>query len=272
VTDARVAERQLVDYLLGKLSPEAEEALEECVFPSDELHEELMSTADDLIAAYLTRTLPPGDRQRLEARFLSSPLGRERLALVSGLLAHTARRPARRGRASGSARAAAWAAGVAVAALVVWKAWPPPAREGAAPSAAHAPATAGPSGTPAPPRDRSAVPPSDTGQAGDSVALLANAPQPIRVPVAAATRTVTFEARVDEQSPTYEARLRTEDGREVWSVEGLTPRRAGAPLVVSVPASVLVSDRYVLSIAGERVRGAAPRSRMDFSLFIRRSR
>jgi anti-sigma factor RsiW len=87
-------ERTLVAYLLGRLPEEEQVELEERYMEEDDLHEELLATADDLIHAYLDDGLSAGDRERFETYFLASPRRRQRLAFVRGLLAALDRLPA----------------------------------------------------------------------------------------------------------------------------------------------------------------------------------
>src|SRR5687767_9095632 len=75
-------ERQLVRYLLGLLSPQDEEQLEERYFKDPALQEEIEATADDLIHSYLSGGLSAEERERFDAHFLASPAQRERLELV----------------------------------------------------------------------------------------------------------------------------------------------------------------------------------------------
>src|SRR5262249_16151193 len=67
--------------------------------------------------------------------------------------------------------------------------------------------------------------------------------------VAATTRTVRIEVRVDARPPSFEAVIRDAKGKEVWRGEDLPPPRSSeAPLVVPVPAAVLVAGDYTLSV------------------------
>lgn len=82
------AEREAVlkSYLLGALPAAEQEEIDERFLADDDLHAELLATADDLIHAYLTGGLAPPDRERFESHFLASPRRRDRVAFVRSLL------------------------------------------------------------------------------------------------------------------------------------------------------------------------------------------
>ena len=77
----------LRSYLLGALPPKRQEEIDEQFLGDEELHTELVATADDLIHAYLAGELPPAERERFESHFLASPRRRERVAFVRSLTA-----------------------------------------------------------------------------------------------------------------------------------------------------------------------------------------
>lgn len=61
----------------------------------------------------------------------------------------------------------------------------------------------------------------------------------------------------DESYQRYRAVLRTVACREVWRQTGLRPRRPGTPTVVLVlPARLLRTDDYILSLSGANAGGA----------------
>jgi hypothetical protein len=63
-----------------------------------------------------------------------------------------------------------------------------------------------------------------------------------------------LEVPVETRPPSFDAVLRAGDGKEVWRAEELEPPRPGDPLVVAVPARVLVAGNYTLSVEGEALR------------------
>ena len=57
--------------------------------------------------------------------------------------------------------------------------------------------------------------------------------------------------------PSYRAVLRTADDEEVWSQDGLSSQRtpAGKAVGLSLPASLLTSGDYLLTLRGVTARG-----------------
>lgn len=78
-------------YLLGALSPEEQEPIDDQIAEDEAAHEDLLATQDDLIHAYLADALPAADRERFESHFLASPRRRERMAFIRSLLVAVAR-------------------------------------------------------------------------------------------------------------------------------------------------------------------------------------
>jgi hypothetical protein len=78
-------ERFLVDYLLGRLSPDEEIGLEERYLTDDGLQERLFSVEDELVDDYLEKRLTANERSQFEARFLASPQGRRKLEVAKAL-------------------------------------------------------------------------------------------------------------------------------------------------------------------------------------------
>jgi hypothetical protein len=87
--------------------------------------------------------------------------------------------------------------------------------------------------------------------------MAAEAPEaPASVQVGEATRLVRLLVPVSGDSPSFDVALRVAGGLVVWKAEGLAPRGLDEPLVLDVPARLLRSGRYVLQVAGERLRSA----------------
>jgi hypothetical protein len=70
------------DYLLGKLSENEQEKLEERLLLEDDLYEELEVSKAELIEEYRAADLPYEERQWLEQHFLTSSEGRQRYAMA----------------------------------------------------------------------------------------------------------------------------------------------------------------------------------------------
>jgi hypothetical protein len=99
----------------------------------------------------------------------------------------------------------------------------------------------------------------------------APAGKPIEVRVSESTRAVRLEVAVPDEGPAgYHAVLRSAAGKEIWRAKGLAPASSGAPLVVVVPARVLVAADYRLSIGGETLRdeSAPPVPALEFALRV----
>jgi len=66
------------EYLLGRLSDEEEEKIEERLMVDDDLFEELEISKGELLEEYSAGELSETDRTSLEERYLASPEGRKR--------------------------------------------------------------------------------------------------------------------------------------------------------------------------------------------------
>jgi hypothetical protein len=117
------------------------------------------------------------------------------------------------------------------------------------------PATPAASETPSQPQATDTAP-ADTPPADMRVVRLpAAGGAPVKVSLASATRVVRLDVAVADDRPSFDAVVRTADGREVWRSEGIVPASARARLAVKVPARLLSSGRYTLRIEGESLRG-----------------
>jgi anti-sigma factor RsiW len=265
---ARAHEDHLVRYLLGRLSGEERDRLEARLFTEEGLHVSLRATADDLIAAYLRGELVPEDRLRFESHFLASPRGRARVRFVGGVLSAVTD-PAAAGAAGPrpSVTWRPWAAAalvlLAIGALLLLRRRPELQSTAAIPSLASP--TAAPTGA-VPPVPATVVPAPRTVD-------LPRTPGPVQVALSSETRLLRLQVPVPAAGPpSYDAVIRRPDGSEVWRAEDLAPARGGAPVVVDIPARVLVAGDYRLALEGEAVREASGTSTvvLEFPLHIRR--
>jgi hypothetical protein len=78
-------QQNLRKYLLGSLSEEKQQALEERLFTDDGYFEELQVIEDELTDQYLERTLSPEEQQSFEQHFLRAPARRQKLRFASSL-------------------------------------------------------------------------------------------------------------------------------------------------------------------------------------------
>jgi len=260
----------LVEYLLGRLPPEAAAELEGRSIDDDDLHEELLATADDLIHAYLVGSLTAEDRREFETHFLASPRRRERLNFLRTLLAAIERlqiaQPAPR-RVPATMPAWSWAAvaAAAIAAVVAVvvvqaprlpdpdgrRAFASPPLQVLPPRPAPAPSAEPPA--PAPP-PRASAPPV---QRVRTVRIPRDAAEPVEIVLPAPTRTVRLEIGVDGTHPGYDVTLETPDGEVAWKAEGLTVSAQGRPVVAMVSADVFRRGDLVVALHGETLRGPA---------------
>ena len=89
-----IKEERLVRYLLGELSAEERENIEQQYFQSDTLFQELLHVESDLIYDYVNGELSPEQRTSFESQILSTPQGRRKVessrALLSSMSENTA--------------------------------------------------------------------------------------------------------------------------------------------------------------------------------------
>src|SRR5947207_11527127 len=86
-TDSHFADQsRLRRYLLGELPEEEQAKVEEGLFTTDGLWEELSLLEDDIIDSYVRGELQGHDRARFESHFLSSPRRISRVAFARSLL------------------------------------------------------------------------------------------------------------------------------------------------------------------------------------------
>jgi hypothetical protein len=280
-------EERRVRFLLGTLTSEAQAELEDRMLVDPAFHEELLAAADDLIRAYLAGKLPPDDHWRFERHFLASPRRRERYEFIRALMSTVEEELAEPGlarRVPARERQFApvfWAAAACV--LVVLGAWwlrprPDWPRIAGPSETATPPATPRPAltQTRAPRAARTESPRSGIGYAGRSPTMrLPDAPtEPVEVTLARETEQVRLEMPVEDgRHSTYDAEIRRAEGGEaVWQARALMPRAPGEPLVLEVPAHVLVADAYELRVTGERLRDAPTGSELSRSYHLRITR
>jgi hypothetical protein len=112
-------------YLLGLASEEECSALEREYFADETALDRIAAVEEDLIEDYLAERLPPDEQNRFEGHYLASPEHRRRVEAIRGLSeldAPTSRAAAqvRRQPRTPSLRYLAIAAGVLIAAGILW--------------------------------------------------------------------------------------------------------------------------------------------------------
>jgi len=85
--DERVVLRQ---YLLGELSDDSRQRVEETLLADDDFYQELLIAEDELVDEYLAGTIPAGGRERFERHFLVTSARRRKLAFASAFRKYAA--------------------------------------------------------------------------------------------------------------------------------------------------------------------------------------
>jgi hypothetical protein len=260
-------------YLLGLASEEEREAVEVEFFADDESFERLQAAEDELFDAYAAGGMVPAEEAAFRQRYLSSPEGRQRLTFARALHRRAEDASSRieavpRHGDRTPARWAALAAGLAAALAAAWlgvqnvrlrnEVERLRAERRSDPALEH-------------PVDPKPLVP-QTQRA--TVVRLPVQPRAERTDVTLepGTRSLRLEVALseDEDSATFDAVVRSAEGKEVWRQEGLAPKQFGAPLVVMAPADAFPDGEYVLSVEGEPSRDAPHRSARRYPLRLKR--
>ena len=94
-------------YLLGRLSQDQGQALEQAYFGDDQAFEDILAVEGDLAADYAAGALSPDDRDRFEARMATDPELARQVGLTRGLAELAHRAPATAGATAASPETAA---------------------------------------------------------------------------------------------------------------------------------------------------------------------
>ena len=238
----------LVRYLLGSLSEEETERLDELSIADDEFAERLAAAEHDLIDAYIAGDLSPDDRARFESIYTGSPEGRARIAFARALAARSAQRQDR----------AWWYPALAAAAMVLLAIggyWLMQPGQRTSPTGAVPPSqvAAPPPAVPASPPEQ-AAPPSSTVLSFVLAAPTRGAADaaPITVPEGTLAVELRLELEGDEFAE-YEATLKDAAGvRTLWRsgrVKSAGPA-ANRAVPIRVPGNLLTARRHVLELRG----------------------
>lgn len=247
---ASPSDEVLVRYLLGGLSDEESERLDERSVTDAEFADRLRSVEHDLADAYVRRELSAADREEWERRYLVSERGRQDLDLAQALLARERRAPAVRYGTSftwGLAAAAALLVTTVVAYFaVVHRSSPVPVSASIAPAAGQA---STPSAAPLRIAALTLTP---------MTRSLAEEPS---LQLSAATEQVQLTLILEPNDfQRYDVAVRDlSTNGIVWRAAGVpaaTPMGATRALVISMPASALQSRRYLITVNGARSRSA----------------
>ncbi|HEX2521138.1 MAG TPA: hypothetical protein VHP35_03370, partial [Terriglobia bacterium] len=83
-------EKQICQYLLGKLAESEQRQIEEKLMTRDDLFQQLQVLEDELIDEYLHNTLSKTDRENFEKTFLSSPERQQKLQFARAFQSYVA--------------------------------------------------------------------------------------------------------------------------------------------------------------------------------------
>ena len=87
-------DQRVVQYLLGSISDEEANRLDELSIANDEFAERLRAVEDDLVDAYVRGHLSGDSLDRFQSHYLASPYRREKVRFAESLLALCDRAPA----------------------------------------------------------------------------------------------------------------------------------------------------------------------------------
>lgn len=80
----------LRQYLLGELPADSHQSVDETLLTDDDFYQELLIAEDDLVDEYLAGSLPAGARERFESHFLVTPARRQKLTFASAFRKYVA--------------------------------------------------------------------------------------------------------------------------------------------------------------------------------------
>jgi len=254
-------DRTLRQYLLGTLPEEECMRIEAEALRDDGRFEELLALEDDLLHEYAQGGLSDVEGRQLEARFLATPEGRQRLEAAHALLGRLGS-PAPRVRRPPlvNVRWLAAAAALLVAAGTAWLGW----RASQARVREASGASPAPSAAPAPL-------PSASPTAGPArVIVLALAPGLVRgeggprrvtLPTDAGTLRVVLTLPAATVRSWLSAALISAEGAPVWTGRVTAPDRAPT-VTVDLPARQIPEGDYELVL-----RRAGPRETVEIAAY-----
>lgn len=256
MSDTQDADRSLRQYLLGALAEEERARIEAEALRHDGRFEELLALEDDLFHDYARGSLSDVERGQFEARFLSTPEGRERLDAARALLGRLAASPRALRLTPRYARWLAAAAALLVAAgsaFLGWRASQERVREAGRPSAP-------PSAVPSPPDPAPSPAPVRVIALALSPGLLrgGGATPSVTVPASGeATLRLTLRVPPRGRHERYAAALENAEGLTVWS-GAVAPSAAAerSAVTLDVPARLVPEGDYEVVLRGLTATGS----------------
>jgi hypothetical protein len=266
----------LKQYLLGLLPEGEAEALEDAYLGDPEVWERLRGVEEDLLDDYAARRLAPAERAVIESRYRASSPLRERLVAARAL--REAMEAGPRTTPDVAAVAARWglpltlAAGLILAALVLWPKRPGPSVVSSvtspSPPVRSEPSTPPPTEPQTPPGRASTRP---GRQPATTPFVLALSPGLLRgeersaAVVPAGTDEVLFELEGDRSllapsGSVFPVVVETVEGRSMWRGEARRAPKTARPTLLAtarVPTSRLEPGDYLLALHSGSADGTA---------------
>ncbi len=260
-------EARIVDYLLGELPDEDRTRLEEQFLRDVEYRELIRAVEDDLIDDYVRDELAPRQRELFEKHF-TSPHRRQKVELARALSHRLSERPRVKESTRWSfLRAPNWAfryalpaAAALLLAVAVWftTGRTPPTQPGQSQADQQAQ-----SGTPARPGERQGQSEPDPQTSPSQLAiatfvlprgLTRQTVESTTFVVPPGTERVRLQLTLEagDDYPAYRAQLRTARGDTSWQSGRVQSETgpAGQSVVLELPADVLRSEKYELTLTG----------------------
>jgi hypothetical protein len=251
MNDDAMSETRIVEYLLGRASPEDRETIEERYMSDPDFLAEVEAVERDLVDQYVRGEMP-ALRAAFETGYLVSSSRREKVEFARALHAAPVRvRP----------RWHLAAAAVLIAALGGWFLIANRPESGQEQAGTGSPVPSGGAGSPTAP---SVSPPAPPGTAAPRVATVLLLPTLTRDSGSTPTLALgeATEVRVQlvlesAEYPAYRAAIRTASGTEIWRSDRLIAGTsdAGPTITLIVPAARFTSDDYLVRLEGIAANG-----------------
>ena len=244
-----VDERQIVSYLLGRLTEDGQARVEQNILRDADYRRIVTAIEDDLIDEYVRGELSGEDRVLFEGRMAALPHLKQKVGFSRDLL-HVLPATAPQARAErwsvfGPFRFSQMLAFSAAAILLAFGLWRLAAPKPGAPITSPPTQATGPQTPRGPLRQPIIV--SFILPAGTSRTTAER--KSLTVPVAADTIRLQLELEQGDAYPAYAAELRTAAGRLVWNAASVPPASGGRSIVLDIPATALDAGDYELKIA-----------------------
>jgi hypothetical protein len=260
-------------YLLGELSEENAQRVEEDYLVSDDRFAELLAAEDALIEEFLDRELRGAERARFESRFLSTPRGRQKVALAAAL-SGASRKPAR----TPWYRPLAAAAAVILLGIIAAGTWQVEVLRSQVDALQRERKALQESLV----RSRAELQRSQAALPTPAFSIILGGADIVRGAERGSTASMVVPAGVpivdawlmlpsSAEPAGYAAGLRTVEGRTLWRARGLPARQVDGrrAIVASIPSAVLHPGMYVITVS-RQISANKSESIEDFPFTVRR--